>query len=340
MPNDNFEGDKHPFHIPRNGSRFFDDLNLTNKTSIRTVNFNQMSFANSDANDSYVFRVNGAEKLSISNTLVQTSTTVDLRYQKTGSATGVGFEVVNRNHLNSVLNADATAATQKSLLIEGGFGGVGTSTLITHRNPVTMTANQHTYNGTAWVDNGTANAFTVNCALVLPQRTTTIDGTSVTLTEIADLREHIYAQDNKLAAVEAREVPNFITVENFGTAGATIAFLDSDLAVHDSLTVRVIRTAYKQSVGGTTIYRVQLDGRVYDVNSALHNGTSTDNRDLFYLPTGYRPSFQKEYSVQGHTGEVMCRIAVTTAGLVSVMAAGTTDTVQYADLAQVAFWTV
>ena len=46
-----YTGDKHPFHIPRNGSRFFDDLNLTNKTSIRTVNFNQMSFANPSSFD-------------------------------------------------------------------------------------------------------------------------------------------------------------------------------------------------------------------------------------------------------------------------------------------------
>ena len=46
MTDDNFERNKHPFHISGNGSRFFDDVNFANETPVGTVDLNEVGFAN------------------------------------------------------------------------------------------------------------------------------------------------------------------------------------------------------------------------------------------------------------------------------------------------------
>ena len=46
MPHNHFKGNEHPLHIPRDGPWFLDDLHLTNKATIGSVDLNEVCFAN------------------------------------------------------------------------------------------------------------------------------------------------------------------------------------------------------------------------------------------------------------------------------------------------------
>ena len=45
MPHNHFKGNEHPLHIPWDGPWFLDDLHLTNKATIGSVDLNEVCFA-------------------------------------------------------------------------------------------------------------------------------------------------------------------------------------------------------------------------------------------------------------------------------------------------------